>query len=116
MFTYILISWISRFAIFISLIMSSIDFIKLIFKTEIDHSSEDKISNIYESFLISECSYSTTGQFQPLPNIKFSILNLNCRSLRKNISSILQLLANTNCLPSVIAITETWLYPGDELF
>jgi len=95
--------------VFINFMSSFFFFLKLIFKQEVDIKSEDKVSNIHDSFLIIECSYSKAGHFQPLNNIIFSILHLNFRSLRKNISSIIQLFANTVVLAIWIGLTDAVL-------
>ena len=47
---------------------------------------------------------------------KFLHLHVNCRSIRKNFSSLLELLGCMNVQPSAIAITETWLGEGEGDF
>ena len=58
------------------------------------------------------CQYSS-DVFSKLENSFFSIIHINCRSLKKNLPSILQFLSTINYSPSVIALTETWLVQGD---
>ena len=66
--------------------------------------------------LIGNCTYSTLHDFIPLHNSNISILHLNCRSLKKNLPSLITLLATLNTRPTIIALTETWLKEGEEIF
>jgi hypothetical protein len=67
-------------------------------------------------FCFEDCSYSATGDFLPLDNGSFSILHINCRSLKKNLNHVIELLSVIKLKPSIIALTETWLQDGDEHF
>ena len=54
------------------------------------------------------CKYSS-DHFLKLENCFFSVLHINCRSLKKKLPSIRQFLSTIDSIPSVIALTETWL-------
>ena len=64
------------------------------------------------------CRYITLGGLSIINgNIcDFSYLHINCRSIRKNYSSIVNLLCNIAHQPLAIAITETWLEKGEEIY
>ena len=56
------------------------------------------------------CSYLTPAEFSASDNFnstKFSIMQINCRSLQKNFSHLTSLLQSLSCNPSVIALSET---------
>ena len=65
---------------------------------------------------IGNCSYSTCAEFIPQNNVFLSVLSVNSRSLRKNFFSLSQLLYSIPTRPNIIAITETWLQDGDEMY
>ena len=60
--------------------------------------------------------YVTLEDLGQLPtNLEsLSVLQVNCRSLKKNFDQVKILLSNFSSLPSVIALSETWLSPSDQ--
>src|SRR2546425_741590 len=57
---------------------------------------------------------------EELADINFSsesltILQLNCRSLKKNFDQLNLLLSNFSTAPQIISLSETWLKPSDQL-
>ena len=56
----------------------------------------------------SDCKYVTSGE-NIIARSKFSVLQINCRSLPKNFISIELLLTNLIDKPTVICLSETWL-------
>ena len=54
------------------------------------------------------CIYSTSCDFSSFDNASLTILHLNCRSLRKNVNSLVNLLSSLSFRLSVIAMSETW--------
>ena len=65
---------------------------------------------------LSLCSYYDLIEFTELcrkSSLDDLLLNfhINCRSLSSNYDSLVNLLDRLQCLPDVIALTETWLHP-----
>lgn len=64
---------------------------------------------------ISNCHYYTESSFMSKfssmdsHDLKLSIINFNIRSMKKNLHYFEMYLNNINFMPSVIALTETWL-------
>ena len=57
---------------------------------------------------------SFTHNFSPLPHKKFTLLNINCQSLRNKFDAFSCLINNLEISFDVICVTETWFY-DDEL-
>jgi len=51
-----------------------------------------------------------------LSSTSLSVLQINCRSLKKNYDQLVTLLRNFNTNPSIISMSETWLKPSDQIF
>ena len=60
---------------------------------------------------LGRCEQITNGQytFEKSLGKKFSVLNINIRSLNSNFTGLLNLLRDINFRPTVIVVTETWL-------
>ena len=73
--------------------------------------------NDFPAFNGNLCEYYTEDQFKnKFNNIKgFSIINFNCRSMKRNWPDFLQVINNIEFNFDVITITETWLSEGDDI-
>ena len=71
-------------------------------------------NNVLNTNTLGDCSYSSCEDFTKFCNKSFSVIHINCRSLKKNLPAIIQFLCSINYSPSVIALTETWLCEEDE--
>lgn len=74
--------------------------------------------NFYNNIKISKCSYLTEMEIKKITKQKsgnFSIIHLNCRSLKKNFDKLLLMLNNIGLKFDVIAISETWLSDIDDM-
>ena len=64
------------------------------------------------------CKYITSEEFSltEMNPKNFSVLQVNCRSLSKNFISFTNLVNSARSAPSVIAVSETWLQEGDDIY
>ena len=63
------------------------------------------------------CSYITSDNLNSLPCMaNFSILQVNCRSLCKNLQSLEVLLSNCHTLPTIITVSETCLHDNNTAY
>src|SRR5271163_4125172 len=65
-----------------------------------------------------DCTYFDLGELENLPlnTSNFLFLHVNCRSIRKNFQSLQNFLLFMKVKPFAIAITESWLVEGEEIF
>ena len=65
-----------------------------------------------------DCRYLTLDEYACIQHksSNFTLLQVNCRSLSKNFESLKSSVLHNSTTPSVIAVCETWLKDGDDLF
>ena len=85
------------------------------------HSVNDDMTSL-SSILINSSNlhntvYITTEEINNLHFLpaNLSVLQLNCRSIKKNFNSIKHFLLNFNNKPDIISLSETWLKPSDKI-
>ena len=65
-----------------------------------------------------ECKYTLEEEVHEYCSLNssgaFSIVHINCRSLNKNFDNLLRLIDSLKVMPTVIAVTETWLNSFNE--
>src|SRR5690349_4768728 len=91
-----------------------------------NNNSDDDISNMhmfnssnYEDVIkCSNNSYITEDKIEHFLHAdnkaSLNFMHINCRSLNKNFSSIINLLSRTNCTFTAIGLSETWLSPATQ--
>ena len=70
-------------------------------------------------FISAVCKYVSIEDLTNHPSdiSHFSFLHVNCRSIRKNFSLLSELIGLMNASPpSAIAVTESWLSEGEDIF
>jgi len=84
----------------------------------LDHNSllnriaSDDYFNEESGFDLQQSAYYTSDDLN-LNDSKFTVISLNCQSLRAKYNSILLFLQNIPCKPKAIILQETWLSNGD---
>ena len=82
------------------------------------HDSTTEESSEVSNVNVNECHYVVANEYKPIINCSdsFYILQANCRSLLKFFEMLQVMLMDLSITPSVIAISETWLSVGAEIY
>ena len=96
-------------------LLNSKKFTELLFNPFILNQNDGTYSTC--DFNPTSCTYKTIDELNQIPNINndFSIMHVNVRSIRKNFNALINLISSMNVKPMAIAITESWLYSGEEV-
>lgn len=77
----------------------------------------DPDSNYYNELALPDATYLSADEVFNVTKstqLGFSILHVNCRSIRKNFDELLSLLNQLCSTVSVICVSETWTTPTDQ--
>ena len=82
---------------------------------DVTDSDTDDIDHFISNYIIEEEMHSFFNpSITDSKTLSFTLLQVNCRSLKANYSSLMNIIESSNASFSAIAVTETWLNETNE--
>ena len=81
---------------------------------DVDSGDNSMLNNLHK---LNKTEYITLEELNQLQTTSDSLnlLQINCRSLKKNLSQVKNLLMHFNDKPSIISLSESWIKQSDNL-